>query len=102
MPTRRAVPWLSHAAAVLNVTGPEAISVRSVARRFADRFGIEPIYEGVESDSALLSNAARCHALLGVPSVTVEQMIEWTADWIARGGATLDKPTHFEVRDGRY
>ncbi|MBI2679925.1 MAG: NAD(P)-dependent oxidoreductase [Candidatus Solibacter usitatus] len=88
--------------AVLNVTGPEALSVRSAARRFADRFGMEPVYQGMESDSALLSNAARCHSLLGVPSVTVEQMIEWTADWIASGGATLDKPTHFEVRDGRF
>ena len=88
--------------AILNVTGPETISVRWLARRFADRFGIEPILEGVESDSALLNNAARCHALFGCPPVTVEQMIEWTADWIGRGGATLDKPTHFEVRDGRF
>jgi nucleoside-diphosphate-sugar epimerase len=87
---------------VLNVTGPETISVRWLARRFADRFGIEPTYEGSEADSALLSNAARCHALFGYPSVTVEQMIEWTADWIGRGGPTLDKPTHFEVRDGRF
>jgi nucleoside-diphosphate-sugar epimerase len=87
---------------VLNVTGPETISVRWLARRFADRFGIEPTYEGSEADSALLSNAARCHALFGCPSVTVEQMIDWTADWIGRGGPTLDKPTHFEVRDGRF
>jgi nucleoside-diphosphate-sugar epimerase len=87
---------------VLNVTGPETISVRWLARRFADRFGIEPAYAGSESDSALLSNAARCHALFGYPAVTVEQMIEWTADWIGRGGPTLGKPTHFEVRDGRF
>jgi nucleoside-diphosphate-sugar epimerase len=87
---------------ILNVTGPETISVRWVARRFADRFGIEPIYEGNEADSALLSNAAHCHALFGFAAVTVEQMIDWTAQWISRGGATLDKPTHFEVRDGRF
>ncbi len=87
---------------VLNVTGPETISVRAVARRIADRFGVEPVYAGREADSALLNNAAQCHALFGFPSVTVEQMIDWTADWIARGGATLDKPTHFEVRDGRF
>jgi nucleoside-diphosphate-sugar epimerase len=87
---------------VLNVTGPDTISVRSIARRFADRFGLEPIYEGSELNTALLNNAARCHALLGLPAVTVEQMIEWTAGWIAGGGATLDKPTHFEVRDGLF
>jgi hypothetical protein len=29
-------------------------------------------------------------------------MIAWIADWICRGGETLGKPTHFEVRDGKY
>ena len=88
--------------AVLNVTGPETVSIRWAARRFGDRFGIDPIYEGVESGTALLNNAARCHRLFGYPSVTVEQMIEWVADWIGMGGATLNKPTHFESRSGKF
>jgi len=87
---------------VLNITGPETVAVRWAAHRFAARFGIEPILEGEESDTALLNNAARCHRLFGYPSVTVEQMIGWTADWIGMGGATLNKPTHFEVRDGKF
>ena len=29
-------------------------------------------------------------------------MIDWAADWVARGLPTLDKPTHFEVRNGAY
>jgi hypothetical protein len=29
-------------------------------------------------------------------------MIRWVADWVARGGKTLSKPTHFEARDGRF
>jgi nucleoside-diphosphate-sugar epimerase len=87
---------------VLNVTGPETISIRWAAQRFGDRFGVDPIYEGIESDTALLNNAARCHRLFGYPSVTVEQMIEWVADWIGMGGSTLNKPTHFETRDGRF
>jgi nucleoside-diphosphate-sugar epimerase len=88
--------------AVLNVTGPEMAPVRWIARRFGERFGVEPIFEGTEADTALLSNAARCHRLFGYPSVTVEQLIEWVADWIGMGGATLAKPTHFETRDGRF
>jgi nucleoside-diphosphate-sugar epimerase len=88
--------------AVLNVTGPETVAVRWIARRFGERFGVEPNIEGTESETALLSNAARCHRLFGYPSVTVEQMIEWVAEWIGMGGATLAKPTHFETRDGRF
>jgi len=87
---------------VLNVTGPETVSIRWAAQRFAARFGIDPIFEGVEAETALLNNAARCHQLFGYPSVTLEQMIEWTADWIGIGGPTLNKPTHFETRDGRF
>ncbi len=87
---------------VLNVTGPETVSIRWVAGRFGQRFGIEPAFEGTESDTALLNNAARCHRLFGYPKVTIEQMIEWVADWIGLGGPTLNKPTHFETRDGRF
>jgi len=88
--------------AVLNITGPEIVPVRWIARRFGERFGVEPVLTGTESETALLNNAARCHRLFGYPTVTVEQMIEWVADWIGMGGATLAKPTHFETRDGRF
>jgi nucleoside-diphosphate-sugar epimerase len=88
--------------AIMNLTGPETVSIRWLAHRFGARFGIDPILEGTESDTALLNNAARCHRLFGYPSVTVEQMIEMVADWIGMGGATLNKPTHFETRDGKF
>ena len=87
---------------VLNVTGPEIVPVRWIAQQFGSRFGIEPVLQGTEADTALLSNAARCHRLFGRPAVKVEQMIEWVAEWIRMGGATLAKPTHFETRDGRF
>jgi len=88
--------------AALNLTGPEILAVRGIARTFAERFGLEPVFQGTEADTALLSNATRCHQLFGCPAVTVEQMIEWVAEWIRMGGATLAKPTHFETRDGRF
>jgi nucleoside-diphosphate-sugar epimerase len=86
----------------LNLTGPETLSIRAVAKRFGESFGKEPILEGPEASTALLSNAARCHRLFGFPSVTADQMIAWTAHWIKRGGTTLNKPTHFETRNGRF
>ena len=87
---------------VLNLTGPETLSVRYIAQQFAKLFGIEPVFTGEEAGSALLNNAAKAHQLFGYPSVTPADMIEWTANWIGRGGPTLDKPTHFSVRDGKF
>lgn len=88
--------------AVLNVTGPETASVRWIAQRFAEKFGVDAQFEGEEGPSALLNNASRCQRLFGYPSVGLEQLIEWTAQWIGMGGHTLDKPTHFETTDGQY
>jgi nucleoside-diphosphate-sugar epimerase len=87
---------------ILNLTGPETISVRDVALRFGRHFGVEPSFTGTESQSALLNNAARCQRLFGYPSVTPDEMIEWIARWIGMGGSTLGKPTHFETRDGKF
>jgi nucleoside-diphosphate-sugar epimerase len=98
----RAFSICSTPPAILNLTGPETAPVRWIAQRFGARFGIEPMLEGHEGPTALLNNAARCHRLFGYPSVPLEQMIEWVADWIGMGGRTLAKPTHFEVRDGKF
>ncbi|MGO8815753.1 MAG: NAD-dependent epimerase/dehydratase family protein [Terriglobia bacterium] len=87
---------------ILNLTGLEKVSIRAVAHRFGGIFGKAPVLEGHEAPTALLNNAARCHQIFGAPSVTVEQMIEWTARWIMSLGPTLNKPTHFESRDGKF
>jgi len=87
---------------LLNLTGLETLSIRALANRFGEIFGQAPLLEGHEAATALLNNASRCHRMFGAPSVTVEQMIEWTAHWIIAGGATLNKPTHFESRDGKF
>jgi len=88
--------------AVLNVTGPEVLRVRDTAEWFGRRFGREVRYRGVEGETALLSNPARCIELLGPPGVGAPRLMEMAADWIEAGGASLDKPTHFEVPDGRF
>lgn len=88
--------------AILNVTGTETLSVRRLAEEFARRFGCEPIFKGQEEPTALLNNARRCHQLFGYPSVSVPQLLDWIADWIRSGRPLWDKPTHFEVRDGRF
>ena len=87
---------------VINIAGPELVSVRRVAEEFGKRLGKAVRFAGVESTDALLSNAEQAYQLFGRPRVTVEEMIPWIADWIVRGGATLGKPTHFEERSGRF
>ena len=100
-----ALALLNHCTAppfVLNVTGPETVSIRRVAERFGALFSMEPQLVGSEAPESLLSNAAHAFRLFGYPSVTLDQMISWTAAWVRAGGATLRKPTHFEARDGKF
>jgi nucleoside-diphosphate-sugar epimerase len=87
---------------VLNLTGPETLSVRYIAEEFGRRFNLQPIFISEESPTALLSSAAKAHQLFGYPTVTASEMIDWIAGWISIGGSCLNKPTHFEVRDGKF
>jgi nucleoside-diphosphate-sugar epimerase len=96
---------LAHASSppnVLNVTGAEVLSVRKLAEEFGARMGKTPTFEGKESADALLNDSSKAFALFGKPPVSVRQMLDWIADWVARGGVSLAKPTHFEERAGRF
>ncbi|MDZ7372821.1 MAG: NAD-dependent epimerase/dehydratase family protein [candidate division KSB1 bacterium] len=90
--------------AVLNVTGPELVSVRWLARELHRRLHEEgePEFIGSEPESALLSNAARCFELFGYPNVPLGKILQWTCEWVRAGLPTHDKPTHFDVRDGEF
>ena len=87
---------------VINVTGPEILSIREVSEAIGHALGRRPKFRGTELETACLGNAALAHRLFGPPRVGAQQLIEWVADWVKRGGENLGKPTHFEVRDGRY
>ncbi len=87
---------------VLNVTGPETLSVRGLSTRLGEALGRAPVFAGLEAPTALLSNASKALARFGPPAVPVEQALSWVANWVRIGGRTLSKPTHFEARDGRF
>lgn len=93
---------LSSPAKVVNVAGPEILRIRDVCEKFGGLFGKPVKYAGVEGESALLNNGRIGHQLLGAPRVTIDQIMHWTAEWIARGGESLGKPTHFQSRDGKF
>ncbi len=84
------------------MTGEHVLPVRRVAEHFGRLFGSEPIYTGEEGRLALLGDARECHRLLGAPEVSTDRLVAWVADWVARGGRSLGKPTGYEKADGRF
>lgn len=87
---------------LLNVTGPETLSVRWLAEEFGKRFNVSPVFENEEQNTALLNNSSKAHQLFGYPKVTLQQMLDMTADWLLNKGETYNKPTHFQERKGAF
>jgi hypothetical protein len=98
----RALEYCDTPARILNVTGPDILRVRDTAEFFAARFGRPARFTGTEGLTALLSDATLCHELLGPPTVTSQELLEMVAAWVESGGESLNKPTHFEVSDGKF
>ena len=98
----RSIEFAGSPANILNISGTETLSVREVALKFGELFGTNVRFEGKEAPSALLNNPSKAVGLFGAPGVPVGKIIEWTARWIENDNELLGKPTHFEVRDGKY
>ena len=100
-----ALASLSHAtspATVLNIAGPEMLSVRRTCLTLGEILGKEVRFAGTESADAILSNAQRSHRLFGFPRIGAEELIELIGHWVKSGGKSLGKPTHFESREGKF
>jgi hypothetical protein len=98
----RSLEYTKSPARVLNITGPEILSVKEVAIEFGKLFGVNPVFENREAPTALLNNASQAFSLFGQPKTPVDLIIKWIAQWINDERELLGKPTHFEVRDGKY
>ncbi len=100
-----AIRGLLHAqspAKIMNVTGPETVSIQKAARALAKYLGKEAIFEGDAGTDAYLNDASEAMEIFGYPSVSIKTLIRWQAEWILDGGRSLGKPTHFEERKGSY
>jgi hypothetical protein len=86
----------------LNLVGRDHFSIRAVALHFGELMGRAVTFEGVEAPTAFLSDNTRLRATLGEPPTSVETVMQWLAGWVMAGGRQLNRPTHFEVRDGGY
>lgn len=98
----RCLTECSNPPSIMNITGPETMSIRWAANQIAKRMGKEAILEGTESETALLNNASKSHQCFGYPEISLLQMIDWTVDWVKAGGSTWNKPTHFQERKGKF
>jgi nucleoside-diphosphate-sugar epimerase len=98
----RSMEHVKSPANVLNITGAETLSVKEVALEFGKLLGMNPVFENKEAETALLSNSEQTFSLFGQPTVPISQVIKWIANWIKEDKGLLGKPTHFEVRDGKY
>jgi nucleoside-diphosphate-sugar epimerase len=98
----RALPLASAPAQAWNLTGPAKLEVRGLAQQFSALLDRPARFTGTPSDTALLSNPAKLCGELGEPRTPLDTILRWTAHWVSNGGRLLDKPTHFEVRDGKY
>ena len=97
----RLLAYCTSPTSAINLSGPK-VSVRWLAEEFGKRFSRKPSYSGEEAQTAWLLDTTAANRLLGPPRVAIGTMIDWVADWVARGQPSLGKPTHFETRDGKY
>jgi hypothetical protein len=87
---------------VFNLTGTQRLVVRGLAERMGQLMDRPVSFSGSPAHSALTGDTRRMQAVFGQPPTSVEQMLRWTAGWVMAAGRTLNKPTHFDTRDGRY
>ncbi len=87
---------------VLNVTGPDTIPIRSLAEQIGKTLDREPKFVSREAPSALLSDASYAFSTFGLPKTTLEQMVAMIAKWVTAGKKTLNKPTKYDIRDGKF
>jgi nucleoside-diphosphate-sugar epimerase len=97
----RALAHCTSPSSGLNVSGPIQ-RVRALAMGLGRRLGKEVRFTGTEANDAWLVDCSAARRLFGAPAVDIERLLDWTVDWVARGQASLGKPTHFETRDGAY
>ena len=98
----RSLELASAPCSVLNVTGPETASVEKTALMFGQLMNKKVQFSGETGNRCYLNNSAKMCALFGYPSVTIDQLIRWQAEWLINGGESINIPTHFEVNNGKF
>jgi len=85
----------------LNATGT-IVSVREIAERVAMHAGATPVFVDEPRADALLANTDLLSARLPHVALPLDTLCDWAVTWIRSNGRLLNKPTGYEVRDGRF
>lgn len=88
--------------AILNVTGPEKVLVRQLAEQIGKELNIKPKFLSREAQTALLSNASFCSSMFGYPQTTLNEMVSLIVKWVASDKTVLNKPTKYDIRNGKF
>lgn len=101
----RALGQASTPAVTLNVTGP-LVTVREIAEFVGAAGGITPVFVSKERDDvsghALVANIDALARSMPYEAMPLETLCGLAVEWIRAGGRLLNKPTKFEVRDGKF
>ncbi|MHC4463376.1 MAG: NAD-dependent epimerase/dehydratase family protein [Planctomycetota bacterium] len=98
----RAISIAQSPPAILNVTGPDTVPVRQLAEQIGKELNREPKFASQEARTALLSNASYCFSMFGYPETTLDEMVSAIVNWVASGKRILNKPTKYDIRDGKF
>ena len=78
------------------------VRVRDLAERIGKHLGKQPRFVSREAETALLSDSSSCVERFGPPATSLDEMIAHIVDWVAAGKTVLNKPTKYDVRDGKF
>jgi nucleoside-diphosphate-sugar epimerase len=87
---------------ILNVTGPDILLVRKLAEQIGKELKIKPRFVSQKAQTALLSNASLCFSKFGNPQTELTEMISLIVKWVASGKTVLNKPTKYDIRNGKF
>jgi nucleoside-diphosphate-sugar epimerase len=98
----RAITLARTPARILNVTGPGTVKIRDLATRIGEVLQQTPRVTGTEGTACLLSDASDCFREFGPADMSLAEMVESIVSWVRADKPVLNKPTKYEVRDGRF
>ncbi|HUU16092.1 MAG TPA: NAD-dependent epimerase/dehydratase family protein [Sedimentisphaerales bacterium] len=87
---------------ILNVTGPDTVLVRQLAEKIGQELNKKPKFTSREARTILLSNASFCFSTFGYPQTALDEMVSLIVKWVASGKTVLNKPTKYDIRNGKF